>query len=120
MTWTMVYDSVIIESGCVAGGACHQSSAAASKLGLADPVMAHTELVNVMAMGMNLPGTTGPINCAGTGNVRVKPGDPDNSLLMQKLEGKQTCGLAMPPGGMLDAAKVSLVRGWITAGAKMD
>jgi hypothetical protein len=56
-------------------------------------------------------------NCVDTGLFRVKAGDPDNSLLVHKLEGTQTCGTAMPPGGMLSAAQLSAVRAWIKAGA---
>lgn len=120
-TWTAVYDGVIVESGCVGGGACHQSPMATSKLGLADPMMAYTALVNVAAMGMNLPGGDMTIaNCAGTGTLRVKPSDPDSSLLVQKLEGTQKCGMAMPPGGMVEDDKLAMVRNWIKAGAKMD
>jgi hypothetical protein len=116
----MVYDGVIVESGCVGGGACHQSPAGNSKLGLADSMMAYMGLVDAAAMGMNLPGSMATANCAGTGTVRVKPSDPDNSLLIQKLEDKQKCGIAMPPGGLIDADKIAIVRNWIKAGAKMD
>ena len=52
--------------------------------------------------------------------VRFKANDPDNSLLMQKLQGQQTCGSAMPPGGMLKPDELQLVHDWIAAGAKND
>jgi len=120
VTWTKVYESVFVESGCVGGGACHQSAMAPSKLALGDQAMAYKDLINVAAMGMNLPGGTTAPNCGGTGVMRVKPGDPDNSLLVQKLEEKQKCGSAMPPGGGLEPEKVTLVRDWVKAGAKMD
>ena len=50
---------------------------------------------------------------------RVKPGDPDNSYVVQKLEGAATiAGNRMPLGGpFLDQATIDQVRAWITAGA---
>jgi hypothetical protein len=50
---------------------------------------------------------------------RVKPGDPNNSYVVQKLEGAATITFArMPLGGpYLDQATIDQVRAWITAGA---
>jgi len=50
---------------------------------------------------------------------RVKPGDPDNSYVVQKLEGAATItGSRMPLGGpFLDQATIDQVKAWITAGA---
>jgi mono/diheme cytochrome c family protein len=50
---------------------------------------------------------------------RVKPGDPDNSYVVQKLEGVSTIsGSRMPLGGpFLDQATIDQVRAWISAGA---
>ena len=50
---------------------------------------------------------------------RVKPGDPNNSYVVQKLEGAATIsGVRMPFGGpYLDQATIDQVRAWITAGA---
>jgi len=50
---------------------------------------------------------------------RVKPGDPNNSYVVQKLEGAATItGARMPFGGpYLDQATIDQVRAWITAGA---
>ena len=49
---------------------------------------------------------------------RVAAGDPDNSYLMQKLEGTAASGSRMPlGGGVLDQALVDDIRAWITAGA---
>jgi hypothetical protein len=70
-------------------------------------------------MGMPGAGSTGT-GCNGMDFVRVKAGDPDNSLLVQKLEGKQKCGMEMPIGGMLKPEQIKLVRDWIMAGAKND
>ena len=51
---------------------------------------------------------------------RVKPGDPDNSYVVQKLEGAATIsGVRMPFGGpYLDQATIDQVRAWVSAGAQ--
>jgi hypothetical protein len=49
---------------------------------------------------------------------RVAPGDPDNSYLVQKIEGHASVGARMPLGGpYLDANTVAMIRQWITNGA---
>ena len=51
--------------------------------------------------------------------LRVKPGDPDNSYIIQKLEGHAAVGAQMPFGGpYLSAATIAFVREWITNGAQ--
>jgi len=106
-TYQQVFEEVFVAGSCGVA-ACHASAQGPSKLGLSDPDAAYTELVGVKAMA----------DCASSGVLRVKAGDPDNSLLLQKLEDKQSCGAPMPPNGLLDAAQVQLVRSWILAGAK--
>jgi len=50
--------------------------------------------------------------------LRVKPGDPDNSYIIQKLEGHAAVGARMPFGGpYLTADTVSFIRQWISNGA---
>jgi hypothetical protein len=50
--------------------------------------------------------------------LRVKPGDPDNSYLIQKLEGTAAVGARMPRGGpYLSAETIAFIRQWITNGA---
>jgi hypothetical protein len=50
--------------------------------------------------------------------LRVKPGDPGNSYLVQKLEGHAAVGARMPFGGpYLDDATIAVIRQWITDGA---
>ena len=53
------------------------------------------------------------------GRLLVKPGDPTNSYLMQKLEGTHMClGTQMPRGsGQLAAADLATIRAWICNGA---
>jgi mono/diheme cytochrome c family protein len=47
----------------------------------------------------------------------VIPGDPDGSLLGQKIVGTQEEGGIMPPGGKLPADEIQLILDWIAAGA---
>jgi len=50
--------------------------------------------------------------------LRVKPGDPANSYLVQKLEGHAAVGAQMPFGGPpLPAATIAVIRQWISDGA---
>lgn len=49
---------------------------------------------------------------------RVEPGDPDNSYLIQKLEGTAAEGARMPFGGpYLAQEDINVIRQWITDGA---
>jgi hypothetical protein len=51
--------------------------------------------------------------------LRVKPGDPDNSYLIQKLEGHARVGAQMPFGGPpLPATTIAFIRQWILNGAQ--
>jgi len=51
--------------------------------------------------------------------LRVKPNDPDNSYVIDKLEGTQTVGGRMPAGGpFLDQVTIDQVRAWIASGAR--
>jgi mono/diheme cytochrome c family protein len=47
----------------------------------------------------------------------VIPGDPDNSLLMQKILGTQTEGTQMPPNEKLPESYIQIILNWIKAGA---
>jgi hypothetical protein len=50
--------------------------------------------------------------------MRVKPGDPDNSYIIQKLEGHAAVGAQMPLGGpYLSTSTIAFIRQWITDGA---
>ena len=50
--------------------------------------------------------------------LRVEPGNPDDSYLIQKLEGTATFGGRMPAaGGFLDQSVVNQIREWIANGA---
>jgi hypothetical protein len=53
--------------------------------------------------------------------LRVDPGDPDNSYLVQKLEGTAAAGDRMPLGGApLPQTTIDIIRQWITEGAIDD
>ena len=51
--------------------------------------------------------------------MRVKPGDPDASYIVQKIQGNAAVGARMPANGppYLSQTQIDLVRGWIAAGA---
>lgn len=50
--------------------------------------------------------------------IRVIPGDPDDSFIIQKLEGTQTLGDRMPDGGpYLQQSTIDVIRLWIANGA---
>lgn len=70
---------------------------------------AHASLVNVVSAEL------APM-------LRVRPGDPDNSYLVLKLEGDpRIVAERMPYGGpYLSVSEIQAVRDWIAAGAKND
>jgi hypothetical protein len=51
---------------------------------------------------------------------RVNPGIPDQSYLVQKLEGTAGTGGVMPPSGSLPQVDIDVIRQWITDGATDD
>lgn len=51
---------------------------------------------------------------------RVEAGDPDNSYLVQKLEGTASAGQQMPPGAALPQSEIDVIRQWIIDGAVDD
>lgn len=54
------------------------------------------------------------------GKILVIPGDPDNSYLIQKLEGPESGeGLEMPPGArVISDAAILAIREWVAQGAQ--
>ncbi|HEX4351431.1 MAG TPA: PQQ-binding-like beta-propeller repeat protein [Polyangiales bacterium] len=117
-TFSGVYSDVIQAGGCAGSSLCHGGDGG-GHLNMSDKQGAYDALVNVNAMGMNLLADSGP-NCSASGLVRVKPSDPDDSLLVKKLENTQPCGTSMPPGGMLSSDQIQQVRTWIQNGANND
>lgn len=111
-TFTNVYQSVICATGC---GFCHGRNGQDSQLDLHPKADAYLALVDAAARGKA---------CDGGGHVLVRPGDPDGSLLYQKIAAMPACGDAMPPGDQnnspVTAAMIARVRAWISAGAADD
>jgi hypothetical protein len=54
------------------------------------------------------------------GVQRVNPGNPNNSYLIQKLEGPGASGNQMPPSAALPQADITTIRQWISDGAIDD
>jgi hypothetical protein len=48
----------------------------------------------------------------------VLPGDPENSLLVQKVLGTHTEGTIMPPGGKLPEDEIQTIIDWVAGGAE--
>lgn len=121
-TFTRVWSEVLEAKGC-AGEFCH--GAGTGTLSMNDQHDAYVNLVGVAAMGAP---------CAPTGQLRVSPGQPDASLLLDKLSHvTPSCGDPMPIGTRLapdcldpspavcnTATELELVRAWIAAGALED
>ena len=73
--------------------------------------------------GQSFQSIVGQASRAKPGAVLVVPGDPDNSYLLQKLEGAPTIvGVRMPrsAGPYLTTGQISIIRRWIQLGAKND
>jgi hypothetical protein len=83
---------------------CHGGAGAQQGLRL-DPGFAAGNLINVPSpRDSNL--------------IRVVPGNPDASFIIQKLEGTQTLGDRMPDGGpYLPQSTTDVIRQWIQDGA---
>jgi hypothetical protein len=108
-TFTRIY--ALLRQRC---RSCHQPGATYS-LDFSSKQIAYDELVG----GPNM-GAAEFIVCSGFGYRRVVPGDPEASLLVQKLEATQPCGDRMPPGALSDLGLSGEVRRWISAGALND
>jgi hypothetical protein len=92
-------------------------------------IQCHTNVGRNPSGGLNLTSTASYASLVGAGSllkpgaIRVIPGDPDNSYLIQKLEG--TAGIAgrrMPFSGppYLTAGQILVIKRWIELGAKND
>ena len=117
-TFANVYAAVIAKS-CI-DSQCH-GSAMQGNLAMSGSIVAFSNLVNVPASG-TCPGPDGSTEngcaCGKSGELRVKAGDPANSLLVQKLSGNPPCGDRMPPNAdPLPQDLQDLVKNWIMAGA---
>jgi methionine-rich copper-binding protein CopC len=83
---------------------CHAGGAAPQGLRL--------DAVNSYSMIVGVPSAEDP------SVLRIKAGDPDNSYLVQKIEGHASVGAQMPFGGpALPAATIAVIRQWVSDGA---
>lgn len=92
----------IFDANCL-GGACHD----AAGIGDLRPGASHAAIVDVLAV----------FSCTLQPRVDGAGADPDNSVLVIKIEGT-TCGTQMPSGApALGPADIALIRQWISDGA---
>ena len=93
---------------CATSG-CHDAGSAAGSGNLSlEPSVAYAQLVGMAADQNNAL-------------QRVEPFNPDNSYLIQKLEGAAgISGNVMPPGSPLPQSSIDVIRQWITDGALDD
>ena len=133
-TFTNVYSAMIKASGCTQVQ-CH-GGIAAGNLNLGSQTAAYTSLVGVLAAGpcdkssadasadAGLAASLLPTpvcGCGPSGKTRVVAGDPDHSLLVEKLKGNPSCGEPMPQTGEpISSDLLALVVQWIKLGAKND
>ena len=82
-------------------------------IGAGAPMGLQLDAAHSYALLVSVPSTEQP-------NVlRIKPGDPDNSYLVQKIEGASSIsGVRMPFGGpYLPQSTIDVIRTWVTNGA---
>jgi polyvinyl alcohol dehydrogenase (cytochrome) len=105
-TFTNVYTQVLLPAGC-AGPFCHGGEA--GNFRITTQAETYANLVGVQASGAS---------CGTSGLARVVAGNPDASLLLNKVSSlTPACGASMPPGQQLPQAQIDLIRAWIAAGA---
>jgi hypothetical protein len=98
-------EAQVFSRSCVFS-ACHGPTGPEQGLSLAPPVFARI---------VDQPASEAP------DRLRVAPGDPDGSYLLEKLERRQPLvGQQMPPGQPLDPPVLAAIRQWIVAGAADD
>jgi hypothetical protein len=93
-------------------------------------VQCHTNVGRNPAAGLNLLAATSYGSLVGVGSgirvgaIRVIPGDPENSYLIHKLEGRAGAisGSRMPLGGppFLTDGQMLVIKRWIALGARND
>jgi hypothetical protein len=89
----------------------------------------HTDVGKRPSGGMNLRHEVAYANLVNVpsrdkrGAIRVIPGDPENSYIIHKLEGRSgIVGERMPQSGapFLTAGQITIIKRWIETGAKND
>jgi outer membrane protein assembly factor BamB len=108
-TFTAIYADIIVGQGCTTS-ACHGSSQGNLLMSTRDED--YENLIDVPAAG--------PL-CTGVDIDRVEPGDPENSLLYDKIAAETpVCGDPMPPAAPLPEESIARIRAWIEGGAPDD
>jgi hypothetical protein len=105
-TFKAVYNEVLVMQGCTQAS-CHTGTGLGN---IADPATAHANLLAATAVG--------PL-CNG-GQPLVMPGNPDQSLLVQKIRPNPSCGTQMPPNISLMQEEIDQIVMWIQLGAMND
>ena len=101
---TATFDSIQENVFAPVCSVCHAGASAPQGLRL--------DSVNSYALLVGVPSTEVP------SVLRVKPGDPANSYIVQKLEGHAAVGAQMPfDAPPLPAATIAVIRQWISDGA---
>ncbi|NIV17739.1 MAG: hypothetical protein GWN47_04860, partial [Woeseiaceae bacterium] len=96
--------AVVFTPTCARSG-CHDAVSERALLNLSDADTSLAQLRDVPATQNNA-------------KLRVVPGDPNASYLVEKLEGPGDTGQQMPPGGQLPQDQLSAIRTWIANGAQ--
>jgi hypothetical protein len=109
-TLTQVYEMVYTPSCAV----CHSMAPNDSMNGMLGMIRSKDQFYNAL---VNKPAQGTACSSKGT---YVVPGEPDSSLLVQKLSAAPGCGVSMPLGGMLQPMHATLMGDWIASGAKND
>ena len=112
-SFAAIYQSILMNPiyNCV-GALCHgrdaANAASVGNLSLSSAAVAYMQLVKKASDGAVCSGKT-----------RVVPGDPANSLFVQKLRGQSTmCGAPMPVNAdEITDAELKRITDWISAGA---
>jgi hypothetical protein len=98
----------VISANCVS---CH---GAGKTLDLSTAEVAFAQLVGVEAKYKQCAAS--PESDA-LPKVRVVPGAPESSLLIEKIEGHPSCGKQMPTAMLMKAEDIATLRAWVAAGA---
>ena len=66
------------------------------------------------------PRIVGTMSTQCEGRMRINPARPDDSFLLEKMEGpREGCGDRMPLVGFLDQAEIACVRDWVREQARL-
>jgi hypothetical protein len=114
-TFSSIQRNILTSSDSSGRAACNNCHTTAG--GRVPPAGMDLGSPNAHAQLVNVPSTFNP------GAIRVVPGDPENSYLIHKLEGRSgIVGLRMPRSGppYLTEGQIRVIRRWIENGAPND